>query len=226
MKAIGHDELGRIEHELVPSLYGIKPNPFDIVYQDLEKPRQIDQLLREIPGVQTIPTVDGLPKVYHTRRGGGGVAWVVDGQLLRIGGDPYLSPLTFLTPLDILRIEFVIDAHNVSAWLLPPQTAVLIVYTRSGNHLDYLNRKLGGFIFQGYEPSLDFESYMAERQKDRKLRKTPLPTLYWNPALETDKKGEAVIRFESPVDAKILGLTVETLTPDGRVGALRKTLQP
>ncbi len=215
-------DLRKSEQEKVPSLYGITPNPRDVVYQDPDKPLMLDGLLRKIPGVQVLLTIEGVPQVQHVRRGGGGVAWIVDGQLFRTN-DPYLSPLTYLTSGDILRIEFIIDADDTSAFMLAPGTAALVVYTRSGNFLDYVNRKEAGLNFKGYEPTPDFEVYIAEREKDRKLRKTELSTLYWNPSLETDKKGEAVIRFKNSGTSEKVNLRIETLTPDGKVGSYSKT---
>ncbi len=211
------------EQEGVPSLYGIQPNLFDVVYQDLEKPVPMERLVLKIPGVQVQWTGGGtLPVVYHNRRGGGRILWVVDGQIIRFD-DPAYSPLTFITPLDILRIEFIIDSGQAAVFGVQAPTGVLLVYTRSGNFLDYVNRKEGGLNFKGYEPAPDFETYMAEREMDRKLRKAELPTLYWNPSLETDKNGEAVIRFQNPQSFEQLNLFIETLTPDGKVGSYRKT---
>ena len=115
------------------------------------------------------------------------------------------------------------DAGQASIYGVQAPTGVMIVYTRSGNFLDYVNRKEGGLNFKGYEPAPEFETYMAEREKDRKLRKAELPTLYWNPSLETDKNGEAVIRFKNPEGFEQLNLFIETLTPDGKVGSYRKT---
>ena len=198
------------EQESVPSLYGIKPNPFDIVYQDPERPLPIEQLITKIPGFQSRPTAEGVPVISTTRRGGGPFLWVVDGQIINTkstqfdgpiaitADDPYLSPLTFLNPLDILRIEFLVEAGQTSIFGVQAPAGVLLIYTRNGSELDYVNRKDGGLNFKGYEPAPDFETYMAEREKDRKAQKTELPTLYWNPSLETDKNGEAVIRFKKP----------------------------
>ena len=212
----------REQRKVVPSLYGIEPNPFDIAYQDLENPLPIDILIRKIPGVQSRPTVDGVPVAYHNRRGGGGVLWVVDGQIIRTNGDPYLSPLVYLTPLDILRIEFIIDAGQASIFGVQAPTGVMLVYTRSGNFLDYVDRKKGVLFFKGYEPALDFEAWLAERQKERKLRKKDPKTLYWNPEVRTDKKGEATIRFESPGEYSGVRLSVETLTREGYLGSFQK----
>jgi len=222
LKEVTVDELWKREQEKVPSLYGIKPNPFDVVYQDPEKPLPIERLVQKIPGVQIQWTGGGtLPVVYHNRRGGGQPLWVVDGQVIRFD-DPAYSPLTFITPLDILRIEFIIDAGQAAIFGVQAPTGVMIVYTRSGNFLDYVNRKEGGLNFKGYEPAPDFETYMAEREKDRKLKRKELPTLYWNPTLVTDKNGEAIIRFSTPEEVEKVALSIETLTPDGRVGSFQK----
>lgn len=149
---------------------------------------------------------------------------MVDGQIIRFD-DPALSPLTFVSPLDILRIEFIIDAGQASIFGVQAPTGVMIVYTRSGNFLDYVNRKEGGLNFKGYEPVLDFETYLLERKKDRRLRNSPSPTLYWNPSVETDKNGEAVIRLKAPETSDGVVLSIETLTPDGRVGSFQRSFK-
>ncbi|MGB5316919.1 MAG: Plug domain-containing protein [Robiginitalea sp.] len=223
LKEVTVEELRRKEQEMVPSLYGIKPNRFDVVYQDPDRPLPMERLVQKIPGVQVQWTGGGtLPVVYHNRRGGGRPLWVVDGQVIRFD-DPAYSPLTFVTALDILRIEFIMDAGQAAVFGVQASTGVMLVYTRSGNFLDYVNRKEGGLYFKGYEPAPDFETYMAERQKDRKLRKIPSPTLYWNPSIQTDTRGEAIIRFSTPEDFEGVVLSIETLTPDGRVGSFRKS---
>jgi hypothetical protein len=145
----------------------------------------------------------------------------IDGQIVRTAQDPYLSPLTFLTPRDILRIEFIMDAGKTSIFGVQGNTGVMLVYTRSGNSLDYVNRKEGGLNFKGYEPTLDFDAWLAKRQKDRKLRRKDPPTLYWDPVVRTDKKGEAIIRFRSPGDYSGVRLSVETLTKEGLVGSFQ-----
>ena len=157
------------------------------------------------------------------RRGGGSILWVVDGQVIYTN-DPYLSPLTFLTPNDILRMEFYIEVAQTAMFgvITSPGTGVMVVYTRNGSFLDYTDRKNGGLLFKGYEPGLDFETYLTENTSGRKSRKEPPNTLYWDPSVETDEKGEAVIRFRSPADYSRVHLSVETLTPDGLVGSLRK----
>jgi hypothetical protein len=229
----------REQQKVVPSLYGLKPIPKDVVVQDPDRPLSIESLAQRIPGVQYRMTAEGLPAIFHTRRGGGGILWVVDGQIIRTntgpvpdggmmmtGSDPFLSPLTFLTPADILRMEFYIDIAQTSMFgLLGASTGVMVVYTRSGSELDYTDRKEGGLYFKGYEPAVSFDDYLSDRRSRRKYRKDPPSTLYWNPSVETDGNGEAVIRFESPAEYTQVHLAVETLTRNGLMGSYRETFR-
>ena len=218
-------EKRREQQKIVPSLYNLQPNPKDVVYQDPERPVAMEILAQNIPGVQYRLTPELLPVLYHLRRGGGGIVWVVDGMVLRSGGtqvidggmvlsgtDPFLSPFTFLTPGDILRMEFYIDTADTAMFgPLGPNTGVMVVYTRDGSFMDYVNRKEGGLLFKGFEPAVAFDTWMAERQSKRKLRKTDPKTLYWNPSVQTDEKGEAIIRFRSPADYSKVRRAVEIL---------------
>jgi len=215
-------EKRREQQKVVPSLYNLQPNRKDVVYQDPERPMPIPILAQQIPGVQYRLNSNLQPLFYHLRRGGGGIVYVVDGMVLR--QDPDLNPFTFLAPGDILRMEFYIDAADISVFtaITSPNTGFLVIYTRSGNFLDYVNRKEGGLVFKGFEPVVDFDAWMAERQSNRKLRKTDPKTLYWNPSVQTDEKGEAIIRFRSPGDYSKVRLTVETLTREGTVGSFQK----
>jgi hypothetical protein len=215
-------EKRREQQKVVPSLYNLQPNKKDVVYQDPERPLSIEILAQQLPGVQYRLNANLLPVLYHLRRGGGGIVYVVDGQVLR--QDPELSPFTFLAPGDILRMEFYIDTADAAVFtgIFSPNTGFLVIYTRNGSFLDYVNRKEGGLFFKGFEPKVDFNTWMEERQSNRKLRKTDPKTLYWNPSLQTDEKGEAIIRFRSPGDYSKVRLTVETLTREGTVGSFQK----
>ena len=47
-------------------------------------------------------------------------------------------------------------------------------------------------------------------------------TLYWNPALPTDEKGKAFIRFYNNSRCQSPRITVETLTEDGKIGVFQQ----
>lgn len=75
-------------------------------------------------------------------------------------------------------------------------------------------------VIQGYTRPLEYyspayptrELYMDKTDKRR--------TLYWNPALQTDSNGKAVIECYNNQYSTPLIIQAETLTPDGKIGSL------
>jgi hypothetical protein len=47
-------------------------------------------------------------------------------------------------------------------------------------------------------------------------------TLYWNPAVPTDKEGKALIQFYNNSSCRNFSVSVETITPQGVIGVLKK----
>jgi len=47
-------------------------------------------------------------------------------------------------------------------------------------------------------------------------------TLYWNPAVKTDKEGKALIQFYNNSSCKSFSISAETITPQGVMGVLKK----
>ena len=47
-------------------------------------------------------------------------------------------------------------------------------------------------------------------------------TLYWNPAVKTDKSGKAMIQFYNNSSCKSFSISAETITPQGVMGMLKK----
>jgi len=47
-------------------------------------------------------------------------------------------------------------------------------------------------------------------------------TLYWNPAVKTDKDGKALIQFYNNSSCKSFSISAETITPQGVIGVLKK----
>jgi hypothetical protein len=171
------------------------------------------------------------PQVSTMRRGGRMPIWVLDGQVMgrspsQFAGfkqeyDPQFSNPLFLVPArDIERIEYIFDATQTAAFGSQGSNGVILVYTRSGAERSF-KRKDAGLDFKGFEPGLDFGTYMERREGDRKLRKQAPTTLYWNPTVQTDENGEAVVRFVSPSDYQGVLIEAETLTVDGRPGAVQ-----
>lgn len=211
----------KLEQKASPSTYGVVPD--NTVYQDPKRPVSTEILLSRIPGVSVSGDLNMNPRITLPMRIVGTMApvlWVVDGLVLgQQGIDGH--PFAMIPSTDIERIELVSGA---AAAIFGSRGAggVFLLYTRSGAGLDYIRRKDAQLVFKGYEPRLDFDAYLALRQDDRQLRKAAPATLYWNPAVETDANGEAVVRFRSPGDYSKVQVTAETVTPDGKVGRAQK----
>ena len=68
---------------------------------------------------------------------------------------------------------------------------------------------------EGYsKPSEFYNPDYTKLPKDIDYRRT----LYWNPAVETDENGKAVIEFYNNASCKKMTISAETLTDDGTIG--------
>lgn len=217
--------------KIAPSVYGVQPDKKNIIYQDPQRPLPLLELIRRIPGMMVQNEGTGNPVVQHIRNLGqlhpGRPMWVLDGQILgsaaNTGYDATIStPLFMVADFDIERVEFIINSDQTGVFGINASAGVILLYTRSGSELRHVSPKQASLNFKGYQPRLDFDTYLQLRQDDRQLRKTASPTLYWNPAVETDANGEAVVRFTNTGATKQIQVKAETVTPDGRVGSLRQ----
>ena len=204
------------EVQETPSNYGIEPRR--VIRQDPEKPAiSIGELLQRMPGVFVSGDIFTAPNIYVPSAPPGPTRWVVDGLMLIANDNPFdLIPI-----IDIERIEL-LSAADASIYGSRGTGAIFAIYTRNGSALDFVRRKDAMVTFKGYAPALSFEEYLEQQSKNRKLRKQVPATLYWNPRIETDEKGEAIVRFRSPGDYGKVRVTAETVTPDGRVGKAEK----
>ena len=68
---------------------------------------------------------------------------------------------------------------------------------------------------EGYsKPTEFYHPDYTKLPKDIDYRRT----LYWNPAVETDENGKAVIEFYNNASCKTMKVSAETLTDDGTIG--------
>lgn len=204
-----------------PSVYGIEPTR--VVYQDLDQPKTIPQLLLGIPGVQVSGLGDLEPRLSIPRSAGAGpLLWVVDGLPLSqepvMATTPLAEVMSIIPYIDIERIE-VLFGPDASIYGSRAAGGAILLYTRSGNFDDYLNRKEAQLTYQGFHQSIDFDAYHDEiSQKNKKSK----GFLYWNPNLKTDANGEALIRFSKSNERAKLKIEAITITQDGSVGKLAK----
>ena len=128
------------------------------------------------------------------------------------------SPLSQIMAMandrDIERIEL-LKGPEASIFGSRAAGGVFIIYTRTGNELEYVRRKDGQLVFEGYTTTLDFEEYKESlsRRKEEKIN-----LLYWNPQLETDENGEATITIPLPSDNSGIKIEASTISLDGKIG--------
>lgn len=230
-KTIELDEVEVVEKgverkKYTPSMYGIDVPPGRVKYQNLEWPKSILQLLAELPGV-VVGGAETLNPYAYILNSNGPILWVLDGfPLPQTGGGsqmgtPSSSSLSEIMAMvndrDIERIELV-KGPEASIFGSRAAGGVFIIYTRTGNELEHIRRKDGQLVFEGYTTTLDFEEY---KEGLSKRKESKINLLYWNPNLETDENGEAIIAIPMPLDgATAVKIEVSTLSLDGKMGSI------
>lgn len=217
-------EEGIEQKKLTPSLYGLNIPPNRINYQDFEKPKSLLQLLAELPGVVVSGSETLTPSV-GILGATGPILWVLDGfPLTQEGAGTHMgtsssSPLreimAMATDRDIERIEL-LKGPEASIFGSRASGGVFVIYTRMGNELEYIPRKDAQLIFEGYKPVLDFDQYKdgLSRRKESRMN-----LLYWNPNLQTDENGEAIIKLVLPQDSSSIKIEASAISVDGKIGA-------
>ena len=207
------------ERKTAPSVYGVTPTR--VKYQDFERPQTIPQLFLGIPGV----TVQGLgtfePTLSLPKAAGlGPVLWVLDGMPL-VQTTTLAEIMSLVSYIDVDKIEILYGAQ-ASIYGTRAAGGAIVIYTRSGSFLDSYNRKDANIKFQGYHDSLNFDNYLEDLEKKSRKQQNNLNTLYWNPNLKTDKNGEVLVEFNSPVE-KVSPLKLEAIavTENGELGKLK-----
>ena len=206
-----------------PSVYNIEPTR--VVYQDAKRPKSIPELFLGIPGVQIVGLGGLNPQLRLPRSAGQGpILWVLDGLPL-VQPTSLVQIMNLVPQLDVQRIEL----------LFGPQAAIygtraaggaIIIYTRTGAETaEYIARKEALLNYEGFHKSIDFRQYFEAASKKKKNNDMP-QTLYWNPSLETDENGEALVQFTFPEGFKNAALELKTITQDGKQGYTKKVLEP
>jgi hypothetical protein len=206
------------KEESKPSIYGVEA--LRKVYQDPQRPRTIPELFLGIPGVQVVNLGDLNPRVSLPRAAGvGPVLWVLDGLPL-IQPTSLVDIMNMVPFTDVERIE-IIDWAQAALFGTRAAGGVIAIYTRTASGVDYIKRKEGQFVFHGYADAPPFEFFKEAMAKKPKKFADKASTVYWNPALETNDKGEVSIQIDAPIPFNELRLKASTVELGGAIGSFQ-----
>ena len=212
------------EKKTQPSVYGLEPTR--VKFQNVKRPQTIPQLFLGISGVQVIGLGTIRPQVILPKAaayGPGPALWVLDGMPLMKPPPPWTSLSELMNSISYVDIERIELLFGAQAAIYGSRAAggAIAIYTRSGAGLDYVNRKEGHLIFQGYFESPTFDSYVKHSIKRPKKYKSGISTLFWNPKIKTNKNGEATFSFSTPGTYNRLELKASTVTEKGKIGSVK-----
>ena len=139
----------------------------------------------------------------------------------RAGSTSLAEVMTLVAATDVEKIELLVGA-DAAFYGSRASGGVIMIYTRSGSNQERIMRKEAQLVFQGYESDLDFEAYLEN--KSRKAKQA-INTLYWNPEIQTDEEGIAVVKLNSSDTDGDLYIKASTITTDGRIGVYESVLQ-
>ncbi|NNK11964.1 MAG: TonB-dependent receptor plug domain-containing protein, partial [Flavobacteriaceae bacterium] len=215
-------ELEEVTLVATRELQKVSPSRFDlratrVIEQNKDRPKTLPQLFLNIPGVQVVGLGTLTPRIFIPRAALlGPLLWVIDGfplnQTTRLR-----DVMDLVSFVDVERIELLIGAE-ASVYGSRAAGGVILIYTRSGSDIDYLERKDAEVQFKGFQESLDFEEY-TKNKKYKKVSDRIPKTVYWNPQLETDSKGEAVINVSQPLNNTPISVTIRANTENGMKGS-------
>ncbi|WP_165200512.1 TonB-dependent receptor [Muriicola soli] len=214
-------ELDQVTLVATRELQKVTPSRFDlratrVIEQDLDRPKTLPQLFLNIPGVQVVGLGTLTPRIFIPRAAQlGPLLWVIDGfplnQTTRL-----VDVMNLLSFVDVERIELLIGAE-ASVYGSRAAGGVILIYTRTGSDIDYLERKDAEVQFRGFQESLDFKEYV-ENKKSKRIAEHVPNTLYWNPQLKTNSNGEAVINLSQSSNNSPISVTIKANTENGLKG--------
>ncbi len=211
----------KIDRYYSPSNYSLpETSSLSMVkFQDQEKPKPLEQMLSEFVGVNVANIGTFYPSISSLK--GLAPLYVVDGFIVAgegiatlDGQTPLAQVMSLVSPADVYKIEFVFGP-DAAMFGSRGTGGAFLISTRNGSENEFINRKEGKLDFKGYEPTINFEDVSKREMRGLNL-------LYWNPDLETDEKGQAVITLDSPEDVTDINLRAYAITPNGVSGKLVK----
>lgn len=200
----------RIDETRKPAIYG-KPSA-TITSKDIH-PGAINilqALQAKIPGV----IIRGVPPNMEVNLRAGN-----DGPpLFTVDGTPVdLEVVNSLNPGDIEYVD-VIQSSKAAIFGSRGRNGVLAIYMKTGSNMGRNTVGMERVTYPGFYKAREFYVPKYNEPSDLPDRPDIRPTLYWNPSVETDDKGNAVIRFFASDVTSKFKIVVQGLTYGGAPG--------
>lgn len=165
------------------------------------------ELIREIVPALKIRTIKGNPYAQMGLQQGipeSEPLYIIDGTVTK---DTRF--LLSLKPVDIATIKLITNPKKLVTFGLLGKNGMVIVETKSGNARPPVDASQ---IITGINKAIPFPqtSHTNMRRPDFKS------TIYWNPIVETDASGKAVVEFQCSDDLGPIRVRVDGMTSDGR----------
>lgn len=177
-----------------------------------------------VAGLDVLPTVN--PREFRpVIRGGGGLNGPALPLLLLDGNEIDLTTANQLNPRDIETTDILKNGGTAGVYGVRAGGGVINFITKRGDSPGAIpaRREAQSNQFTGYATAREFyspryETTAADKPDFR-------PTLYWNPDVQTDTEGKAIVTFYTSDAVGTLHVVAEGLTDDGKAGHAQTQIQ-
>ena len=209
---------------------GSKKKPESMNYGQLEAPRNLypnDPRIEHAASMETLLSQLGI-YCYVGEDGQkriGGVGQIVGKKYVDNVAETDDEEILAILPQNVRSIEYFTMNHpqntmyGVRADIRGRIPGVLFIFLKDGSEIEKRKHLLSMARISplGYRYNMEFYSpQYPKTDKSDYTRPDYRTTLYWNPSLQTDDAGEAMMRFYSSDSSKRYLITIEGATEDGQ----------
>lgn len=200
----------RIESFRKPAIYG-KPSA-TVTSKDISPAAvNILQVLQaRVPGI----IIRGTPPnmIVNLRAGNDGP------PLFVLDGTPIDSEvINSLNPSDVEYVD-IIQSGQAAIYGSRGRNGVIAIYSKTGQNTDRQSVGMERVSYPGYYKAREFYVPKYNEPSESPNRPDVRQTLYWNPSIETDDKGNAVIKFFASDVTSKFKIVVQGMTYEGEPG--------
>lgn len=132
---------------------------------------------------------------------------------------------SFIATMDTFTVERIEILKGPSAAIYGSRgsNGVILIYTKRGEGQTIKPVLSPDFTISGHAAEKEFYSPKYNVKKDEHRAADYRATIYWNPSIVTDEKGNAKIEFFNSDTAKEIQVSIEGLSPSGIPGSYLET---